>query len=175
MVSMSIILVNFSQQTFNDALWSLEQAKNLDKNNEPFSYWKFCSWSIVSSALCLESYITSHLRSMSDEIDPNIWSYLKGSIGGFYAKIKYLENISDAQIIDESDSDWNNIAQIIQLRNDIVHFNRVDIFNSINETNAENAIKACRDGIKKLHSAIGINYTKGAAWIDKQKSEKYDK
>ena len=61
------LIVDFRQQIFNDALFTLEQAKKLDPLKTPFEYWKFCTWSIVSSAICMESYIKSHIKSITDE------------------------------------------------------------------------------------------------------------
>lgn len=73
--------------------------------------------------------------------------------------------------MDFQDPDWMNICSIIKLRNDIIHLNRMSIFNSITLTNAQNAIKAGRDLIKKFHDRVGTNTPK---WIDKTDSENYD-
>ncbi len=169
------LIVDFRQQIFNDALFTLEQARNLDPLKTSFEYWKYCTWSIVLSAICIESYIKSHIRSMTDEIDPNILViYEQNTKLGFYACVRFIENLTDKIIINDSDSDWQNIAATITLRNDIVHFNRPNIFNSITVVNAANGIKACRDFIKKFHLAMDMPYINFAPWIDKTKSENYD-
>lgn len=180
MVSFGMILTSFTQQTFNDALFSLEQAKKLDKNTTPFEYWKYCAWSMVSSAIAMESYLTDHIRTIKDDMDESLWkSYDKAShkiIGsrGIYSQITFIELVTDYKIIDENDSDWNNIKNAIKLRNDIVHYRETGIFNSINDTNGDNGIKACRDLVKKIHTAI-LGDTKFPTWMDKPQSENYDK
>jgi hypothetical protein len=179
MVSIDSILVNFTQQIFNDALNSLEKAKNLDKNKTPFEYWKYSTWSIVASAIAMESYLSEHINTIKDDMDQPLWkSYEKESFRiaksrGIYSKIKFIELITDSKIIDETDNDWINISNIISLRNDIVHYRKIGIFNSITDINAENGIKACRDLVKKLHGII-FDSTTFPSWMDKKQSENYD-
>lgn len=179
MVSIGAILTSFTQQTFNDALYSLEQAKKLDKNATPFEYWKYCAWSIVASAIAMESYLADHIRTIKDDMDESLWrSYDRASnaiIGsrGIYSKITFIELVTDYKIMDDNDYDWNNIKNAIKLRNDIVHYRKTGILNSINDLNGDNGIKACRDLIKKIHIAI-LGNTQFPKWIDKQQSENYD-
>lgn len=176
---MDALAVDFRQQIFNDALYCLEQAKQIG-TSKPFEHWKYCTWSIVSAAICMESYITSHLEALKQS-DPTRFQRCEQQVRqtirakGFRFKISLVECIIASQIIDDQDNDWKNIDNTITLRNDIVHFNRIDIFNSITITNADNAIKACRDLVKKYHSAAGTDYLQFAPWIDKQQSENYDK
>lgn len=167
--------MDFRQQIFNDALFSLEQAKTLDTKTQPFEYWKYCTWSIVASCMCMETYIKSHIKAITEgdvDIEKIYQSY---GHTGMYKNIKFIEDSTGNKIIDVSDVDWKNIADTIQLRNDIVHYNRYDIFNSLTTTNAENAIKACKDFIKKFHMVMDMPYTNFAPWIDKIRSESYDK
>lgn len=41
--------------------------------------------------------------------------------------------------------------------------------------NAEKGITASRSFVKKLHNAIGTNYSDFVPWVDKIKCEDYDK
>lgn len=167
--------MDFRQQIFNDALFSWEQAKKLDAVKQPFEYWKYCTWSIVAACMCMESYIKSHIKVMTED-DPDILMiYQSYGKGGIYNNIRFIEDNTGNRIIDDSDPIWKNIENTINLRNDIVHFNRYDIFNSLTVTNTENAIKACRDFIKKFHVVMGMPYMNFAPWIDKQQSQNYDK
>jgi len=174
---MDSILVNYPQQIFNDALYSLEEAKKLDKNKTPFEYWKYCTWSIVSSTISVESYLTDYLKSIKDDMGSQLSTIYESGTReqirskGIFFNIKFIELITNNTIIDNNDDDWNAISDAISLRNDLVHYRKIGIFNSINDTNAENGIKACRDLIKKFHSAIGTNYP---IWVDKRQSESYD-
>lgn len=173
MVDLTLI-VDFRQQIFNDALFSLEQAKKIDSIKQPFEYWKYCTWSIVAACMCMEAYIKSHIKVIIEsdsDVEEVYQSY--GHIG-MYKNIKFIEDSTGNNIIDASDANWRNIANTIQLRNDIVHYNRYDIFNSLTIMNAENAIKACRDFIKKFHVAMDMSYANFAPWIDKTQSENYD-
>lgn len=172
---MDALVVDFRQQIFNDALYCLEQAKQLDQNTKTFEYWKYCTWSIVAACMCMESYIKSHIKVMTEN-DPDILMiYQSYGKGGIYNNIKFIEDSSGNKIIDISDPVWRNIENTITLRNDIVHFNRYDIFNSLTVTNVENAIKACRDFIKKFHVVMDMPYSNFAPWIDKLQSQNYDK
>ncbi len=179
MIRMGAILVNFTQQTFNDALYSLEQAKKLDKNETPFEYWKYCTWSIVTSAIAMESYLSAHIQTIKDDMGDPLWeSYDKESQKivcgrGIFSKIKFIELITDSIIIDENNSDWINVKNTIKLRNDIVHYREIAIFNSINDTNADTAIKACRYLVKQIHTTI-LDSTQFPPWMDKHRSENYD-
>lgn len=170
------LLVDFRQQSFNDALSSLEEAYKIDKLSHPFAYWKYCTWSIISSCMCMESYIKSHVVSIISEIDPTILQIYEQPNGlGFIKCVKFLELITDCCIIDDCGYEWSNIDKTRQLRNDIVHFNRPDIFNSIHIENAENAIQACRDMVKKFHLVMDLPLSNFASWINKKHSQNYDK
>lgn len=170
------LIVDYRQQTFNDALYFLEEAKKIDPQKKPFDYWKNCILSIILSCVCMESYIISHIRSMTDEIDPQIWViYQNNKRMGFYSKVKFIEFISDSKIIDEGDSEWKNITDAIEIRNDIIHFNQENIFSIITISNAGNAINACRDFVKKINNAIGLDNKQFSRWIDKKTSEDYNK
>jgi len=172
---MSTLIASYVQQSFNDALNYLEKAKSIDKNARPFDYWKFCTLSIILSCVCMESYIISHIRVIRDEMDPQIWSiYENGRPVGFYSKVKFIQFICDSVIIDDADSNWINISDSIKIRNDLIHFNQENIFQLITTTNAEKSIKACRDFIKKVNNAIGLDNSQHANWIDKQTSEDYN-
>ena len=110
------------------------------------------------------------------ENDPDILIiYQSYGKGGIYNNIRFIEDSTGNKIIDVSDPVWKNIENTITLRNDIVHFNRYDIFNSLTVTNVENAITACKDLIKKFHVVMDMPYTNFAPWIDKQQSQNYDK
>lgn len=172
---MDALVVDFRQQIFNDALFSLEQAKALDAMKQPYEHWKYCTWSIIAACTCMESYIKSHIKVIIENDADIERIYQSYGRAGMYQNIRFIENSTENRIIDASDADWNNIANTIQLRNDVVHFNRHDIFNSLTITNAENAIKACGDLIKKFHVAMDIPYINFAPWIDKTQSENYDK
>lgn len=176
-VLLDAIIVDHRQQTFNDALYFLEQATKITKPiDQPFEYWKNCMYSIISVTVCMEAYMTMENKSIKDQNALSAWeSYEKNARkdfpNGIYRKIRFLEYFYKMKIIDDKDVEWMNIHDVIKLRNDIIHFNRVDIFNSITLTNAQNAIKACRDLIKKFHSRVGTNSPK---WTDKTHSENYD-
>lgn len=173
------LIVDFRQQSFNDALFSLEKAREVS-TEKPFEYWKYCTWSIISSCMCMESYLTSHIETIKDDIGLEYLenyereSWRLSHSKGFYSKIRFIELITDSRIVNEQDLDWQNIASIIQIRNDIIHYNKSSIFNFITITNAENSIKACRDLVKKFHNAMQMDYRSFATWIDKTRSENYD-
>lgn len=169
------LIVDFRQQIFNDALFSLEQAKSLDSLKHPFEYWKYCTWSIVAACMCMETYLKSHIKVIIESDSDIERIYQNYGRTGMYKNIKFIEDSTGNRIIDDSDPDWKNIADAIQLRNDIVHYNRYDIFNSLTIANAENAIKACRDFIKRFHVAMDLPYANFAQWIDKTQSENYDR
>jgi len=175
--SMDMIIVNFTQQIFDDALFSLEEATKLEPNKEPFKCWKYCTWSIVASAMCMESFITGHLKFLEDQVDSSIWrSYeresikLSGNKKGFFSKLKLIELITNSTIINTGDLNWDNIQDTIKLRNDIIHFNRNDIYNSINQTNAENGVKACKNLVEKIDHALNLPHPSSTPWITKTKS-----
>lgn len=180
MVSFGVILVNFPQQAFNDALYSLEEAKKLDKTSTPFEYWKYCTWSMISSMISMESYLTDYIQIIKDDVGKSFCKpYENESITiskakGIYSKIRFIELITDTRIIDDNDSEWQNISNSITLRNDLMHYRNAGIFNVINDSNASNAIKACSDMIKKFHISLDLDYRESASWIDKKHSEKYD-
>jgi len=175
-VSVGAIIVDYRQQTFNDALYFLEQAKKITKQIEqPFEYWKNCTYSIISATLCMEAYMTMENNAINESNNKTAWEacnkQLKSYPNGIRKKMRFLECFYKIQIMDFQDPDWMNICSVIKLRNDIIHLNRVSIFNSITLTNAQNAVKACRDLIKKFHKGVGTNPPK---WIDKSNSENYD-
>jgi len=166
------ILVSFQQQTFNDALFCIEKAKSLNPQKQPFESWKYCAWSIVSSSLCMESYLKGYIiDSLNDVTKKN--QFRKNTLN-FEGKIKFLQNEFHSKIPDYDSSSFEKIRDTIKLRNDIVHFNRDNIFNDLNIQNAEEAIEACRELIKKILSGEGKDYKIQAKWIDKTKSETYD-
>ena len=167
------ILVSFQQQTFNDALFCIEKAKALDPLKQPFESWKYCAWSIVSSVLCMESYLKGYIiGSLKDETKKNKF---RKNTPNFEGKIKFLQNEFHSKIPDYDSSSFVKIRDAIKLRNDIVHFNRDNIFNDLNVKNAEETIEACRELIRKILSGKGLDYKIHAKWVDKTQSEMYDK
>jgi hypothetical protein len=173
----SAIIVDYRQQTFNDALYFLGQAlKITNPLSQPFEYWKNCTYSIISATLCMEAYMTMENNAIREQKNKSMWEacdkQLKGYSNGIRRKIRFLECFYNIKIMDFQDPSWMNICSIIKLRNDIMHLNRMSIFNSITLINAQNAIKACRDLIKKFHHETGTIPPK---WIDKSISENYDK
>ena len=46
---MNVLIVSLPQQSFNDALSCFEEIQKIDKNNDIFKFWKFCTWSIISA------------------------------------------------------------------------------------------------------------------------------
>jgi len=131
--------------------------------------------------MCMESYLTSHIEAIKNDIGKEFWKNYEDEAvrivrsRGFYSKIKFIEIITDSEIINQNDSDWNNIAEIIKIRNDIIHYNTSSIFNLITVKNAEESINSCRNLVKKFHNAIKLDYKKFALWIDKTQSESYDR
>ena len=167
------IFASFPQQTFNDALFCIEKAKALDPLKQPFESWKYCAWSIVSSVLCMESYLKGYIiGSLKDETKKNKF---RKNTPNFEGKIKFLQNEFHSKIPDYDSSSFVKIRDAIKLRNDIVHFNRDNIFNDLNVKNAEETIEACRELIRKILSGKGLDYKIHAKWVDKTQSEMYDK
>lgn len=173
MVSIGAILYSFTQQTFNDAIWFLEEAEKLDGNETPFVYWKYCTWSIIASAVFMESYLKSHIKSIIEDADPSILEQYEDSNLGFFKNVDFIDATFDSNIKDVSDDDWKNIDRIISVRNTIVHYNKVNISSYTTIENARQGIKACRSFFKKLNNVIGIDSSK-YHWIDKIQSENYD-
>lgn len=175
-----MILYDFRQEAFNDALFFLEQAQSVkDPNLEPFRYWRYCKWSVMTSAIFMESYLISHIRAILNEIDPELLSIFqknppKGFRSGFYANLKLLEFITDSIIMDDTNHDWKSIGTTVTLRNHIAHFKEGVFPNSLTLENAETAVISCRLFVKKFHTLLGDDYTKFAPWIDKQSSDNYD-
>lgn len=173
MVSIGAIIYDFRQMSFNDAICFLEEARKLDKDKTPFAYWKYCTWSIIASAIFMESYVTSHIRGIIDEVEPSIVELYEESNLGFFRNIGFIEATFGSKINDGSDSEWKNIEKTIQIRNTIVHFKQVNISSYSTIENAEQGIKACRSFLHKLHSVMDIDASK-LLWIDKTQCENYD-
>ena len=166
------ILVSFPQQTFNDALFCVEKAKSLVPTEQPFEYWKYCAWSIVSSVLCMESYLKDYI--IHKLTDQNKIIEFRENTPNFRGKIKILQDEFNSKISDYDSTDFDKIRDAINLRNDIVHYNRDNIFNDLNIQNAEDEIEACRELIKKILAGEGLDYKIHAKWVDKTQSESYD-
>lgn len=166
------ILVSFPQQTFNDSLFCIEKIKSLDPKKQSFEYWKYCAWSIISSVLCMESYLKGYIL---DKItDENKKEQFKNDTPNFIGKIQILQNEFNSKISDYNSKEFEKIRTAIRLRNDIVHSNKDNIFNDLNLKNAEETLEACREFIKKILSGEGLDYKTFARWVDKTKSETYD-
>jgi hypothetical protein len=123
----------------------------------------------------MEAYMTMENNAVKVPSNSPTWEacdrQLRGYSNGLRRKIRFLECFYKIQIMDVQDPNWMNICSIIKLRNDIMHLNRISIFSSITQNNDQNAIKACRDLIKKFHGEVKTNPPK---WIDKTKSENFD-
>lgn len=163
------IIVSFEQQTFNDALHFLERADGLTEDHV-FERWSYFTWTIVAADTCMESYlnsfITAKLKEQSSKIFDDIPFNFDKKINLFIEQVLTL-------VIDKSDKGWQDIKDTVQLRNKILHHKTSSaIFNELNRNNAEKAINACRELVKKLHKAEGAQHP---TWIDKTKSENYDK
>jgi hypothetical protein len=168
---------DFSQQSFNDAICFLEQAKKQDFFKKPFKYWKYCVWSIVASSAFFESYTIAHIRRITHSVDQSIFdAYTEPEkMMGFPQNIEFIDTTFDSKINDPLDKDWQNIEYIRDIRNKIMHHKKLDIMNDFTVDNAQMGINVSRSLVKKLHSIEGTNYKKFAYWIDATKCIDYDK
>lgn len=167
------LIVSLPQQSFNDALFCLEEVQKLDKNKKPFEYWKYCIWSIISSTICMESYLTQYIYDRNKEVGEK-QDFLKMNLN-FPTKITYLQKKLGTKIPSYDSKDFYRIREARMIRNDIIHFRKYNIFNEITEQNAIETIEACRDLVKLILGGDGKDYNHDAQWINKTKSEKYDK
>lgn len=167
------IIYDFRQQIFNDVIWFLEHARSSNKNNTPFEYWKYCTWSIIASAIFMESYVTSHVRTIIEEIQPDNLELYEKNRFGFSENVDFVDATYGSKMRDKSNEEWRIISEVFEIRNKIVHFKEIGTWKHTTIENAEQGLIACRIFFKKLNNIIGVDSSK-AVWIDKKHSENFD-
>lgn len=174
---MNMVLVSLPQQSFNDALSCFEKIQKIDKNKDMFKFWKFCTWSIISSSICMESYLTQYIidRCNQENIQNPFLNKNDRRANTFPKRIKFLKDVLKSEIPFYKSQDFKRIRDARQVRNDIIHFGKYNIFNEINEQNAVDSIDACRDLVSFILKGDKKDPAKDALWIFKNKSEDYDK
>ncbi len=167
------LIASLPQQSFNDALYCLEKIQQSEENKNAFAYWTYSTWSIVSASICMESYLTQYIR---DNLRPlgKEQDFLNRRIY-FHNKITYLQEELDSTIPSYDSEDFARIRASRTTRNDIIHYRKYNIFNEITKQHAIDAIESCRDLIKLILEGHGKDYNQEAKWINKTKSEPYDK
>ena len=168
-MSMGAVIAYFERQTFNDALVFLEIANNLEES-KTFERWRYFMWTIIAAQTFAEAYlksfVLSKLSAQALEIFNDTHPTFKILLSRYIKKVLKLT-------IENGDSDWKDVTDILELRNKIMHHQLPDAtFDSLTPDNAQKAIRACRTLVKRLHQADG---TSCPTWIDNQTPEQYDK
>ncbi len=172
MSSVDILIVDWIGQCYNDALHYSELAKKIG-TKKPFEYWRNCTASIIMAALCIEAFLNEMIKWKLSEMDDELLSQFLSSRMGFDNKLELIDSLLGLTL-DKSDKAWVQIRDTIKIRNDIIHFTRNTIFNDIQLENAETAIQAARDLIKKFFSAMGQDYQPRWKFIDENQSKSFD-
>ena len=172
MSSTDVLIVDWLGQCYNDALHYSELARRIGIE-KPFEYWRNCTASIIMSALCMEAFLHEMIKWKLSEMDDELVVQFLESKTGFDHKLELIDTLLELKL-DKSDKAWMQIKKTIDLRNDIVHFTRNTIFNDIKLENAEIAIQATRDLIKKFFNAMEQDYHPRWKFIDEDESKNFD-
>lgn len=162
---MDVILTSLPAMSFNDALNCYEKLNEIDKTVDPFKFWKYCTWSIISATMSMESYLIDYIRcqckARSITYDPKL---------DFPRKIKFLKDDLSCDITIYESDDFQKIRDARDLRNDIIHFRKEGIYNDITEENAKATIDACRELITFILKGHQKDPQVEASWVFEIKS-----
>ena len=164
---MNIILASLPQQSFNDALNCYEKLKKIDKNEDLFEFWKYCTWSIISASICMESYLTQYVKCRCVEIGENPPDRLF-----FPNRIKFLRDTLYCRISLYNSDEFKKIRLARDIRNDIIHYRKENIFDEITEQNAIDSIDACRDLVTFILTGDNKDPHTEASWVFETESRK---
>ena len=169
MFSFDTIIVSLPRQSFNDALNCYEQVNKIDKEKDPFEYWKYCTWSIMSASISMESYLTHFVRCKSKQTGNE--EHLS-DIQDFPSRIRFLKEVLGCEIPLYDSTEFKKIKLARNVRNDIIHYRKENIFGEITKQNAIDSINACRELVTFVLTGYGENPRTKAAWVFETQSRK---
>lgn len=130
-----IIVVNMGAESYNDALYYLEQAREAEKNDEKFLIWRNTRSSILSMCLSAESDLSKLIRlnlrrkENRNEVEEELYNYLTDPANsesrapkGFWSvmdKYNRLLELNGYEKVDELPSEYQSA---VYLRNKIAHY-----------------------------------------------------
>lgn len=168
MVSTDTILMSLPKQFFKDALICYEQIKKIDKNKDPFQYFRFCTWGITSANICMESYLTQYIEFRCEKEGKK--NPIIGTKINFHKKIEFLRTKLKSKIPSYRSGDFEKIRKTMDIRNNILLYQN-DIFLDMTEQNTIDSIEACRDLVSFILKGDGKNPYKHASWVFQTKSK----
>jgi len=160
MVTLDVVIYDFKQQTLRDALNFFDKAKKTDPNANPLEYWSFCSLSIISSAICMESFLTGHIHAKMKE--KKVSKRKVKDLSGFYSKIGLIEQKWNVNFQDDLEK-WKKVRKAIRIRNKIVHFNKLDLASLMTLDNAKDSLLACKYLLYRCKKGFKVKY---APWVE---------
>jgi hypothetical protein len=174
LVSAGAMIVNFPEEMFNDAMYFLEQAKNLSaENNNTWLRWRYLRASIIFSFSSFESYLNSFIKAriqvIPDKAFANVFDEAKFSWQ--FSLDTIFPELTGQKIANKLLKEAKRIARI---RNSLVHYSgdTQRIYEEsnpegINVNNAEKGVQMVRDMIKQMNNLVGLKYP---PWVDRIRS-----
>ena len=174
---MSVKLVNFPAEMFNDSLYFLEEAKKLEPIPEnDWLRWRYLRASILYSFACLEAYVNTliadHLRNVLGL--PEVAKNFRKRRISLEAKIDTVYAILVRKSIDKERREWNDFKDIQTIRNRLAHYSggtaiyRDQDPYGVNISNAEKGIEMVRLMVKYLKQLAG---ERPPPWVDQTHSK----
>jgi len=151
-------LVNFPAEMFNDALFFLEKAKNIEPISEnDWLRWRYLRASILYSFSCIEAYVNLLIISRAKKLGlKDVATNIKEENIRLESKIDTIYSSLLGKPIDKSKLYWKYFKAIKKIRNEISHYTGgTKIYNDdeeygINISNAEKGVEMVRLMIRYL-------------------------
>ena len=161
------IVVNFPEEMFNDALDFAARAVEADQRKSLFSTWRWARLAIICSALCFESYLNQLVDIHRAKIPVDIDTVKRKGIEAKLFEVFPCCGILSSPL-DKGRQPYQDIAWLIALRNELVHYKGGakgrDLYErNLTSVNAKRAVEAVRRMIVHLNS---LTSTPTPAWVN---------
>lgn len=168
----SVRLVDFKHEMFNDAMYFLEQAKALSKKPaDDWIRWRYLRASILFSAASAEAFLNTLIQ---EELDrrAELESVAKKfrDVRNFNTKIDFIFPLVFGKAVDRNCKEWKDYELLRRIRNSLAHYSggtkiyRDSEAEGINIENAEKSIEAVRNLIKYIYELLELKCPEKWDW-----------